>query len=752
MVRCLLYVLGFVLLLGSSSSVQAQAKHYHAQCGVGLAEGAAIKNRMFDNRRERDELLATFDRSRSSNGTVYVPVQFHIVNKSDGTGGEKVRDVLANLCELNIAYQPMNVEFYLAGPIRYINQDLLYTNSFDNGMANFFMGLYKESGVVNVFIGNEITNGQSGGTTLGYYTPGLDIIYCIQGAIGANATTLTHEMGHFFSLNHTFYGWENSQYGTVMQNTVGRTPTITLSGIPVENFYRTGGLENCQIAADGFCDTEPNYLFGFYGGTYNTGPNNCDYAATAIDPNGFLFRPDVIAPNPDRFQFGEDNPALTELRLRNRSTKDRLYPRTLVVVTTEYTLNGNTVTMWQDTIGDSDSTDFYVPTNTDDDIIENTGLDIIPGFISLGDHTMDVSISSSATLSFDAAAANYTITPSTNTHKVDMDSLRVTNTGTTPVAAGTVITITDILNNNGTQVSSDTRTISLPNALPAGDSYTFSAGDLAYTSTAGLAGVSISSQTYAPYRDTTGLTMADNVMSYYNDFCATQFSLEQEEAIKLDIAARGFATLYSEPTDITITETATVINPAMSAVAPQPLVNFQWNPVNGATMYWVHIYEISFLNIPVSGGAEYEFMATGTNAWQTLEPNKRYGWRVYPLNATSFCNNNATGSVQSNFQVYNWTVGVNDIPSEIESSKIYPNPTGASQDVLLEIKSSIEGDAQITIINSIGQEVMPVQTIGLTKGDNIQKLTTSSLSAGMYIITINTANSTTSHKLVIQNK
>ena len=748
MVRCLLYnVIGVLLLLGFNTTIQAQSTQYRAQCGLSAAEGEAIKNRMLDNRRQRADLLATFERGRGNDSTVYVPIQFHIVRATDGSGGETVKDVLDNLCKLNEDYLHLNVEFYLAGPIRYINQDLLYEGSLVNGVDDYYMGLYKVDGVVNIFIGNNIDNGSAGGTTLGYYTPALDVMYAIRASVNRTATTLTHELGHFFSLPHTFNGWENLQYGTVMANTTGRTPSVTTAGVPVEVIIRSGGQENCQIAGDAFCDTDPNYLFGFYGSTYN---NGCDFAGTATDPNGWMFRPEMIAAKPDRFKFGEDNANLTELRLRNLSTKDIIYPKTLIVVETQYTLGGNTVTMWQDTIGDSDSTDIYCAANADNDILETGALDVVPGFITTGSHTLDLNVTSAASsLSFIPAPAKYTITTSTGVHQIDMDSLRVTNTSSSAtVPAGTVITLNDILLNNGTQVSTDSRTLSLPNALAPNQSYTFSAAALTHSSNTGIAGVTFNVNTFAPYQTVTGTT-SDNVMSYYDDACATLFSTEQGDAMKMDIASRGFATLYSKPTDITITETATVISPLMGAVAPQPTINFQWNPVSGATIYHVHIYEINFLNQPLFGGEEYEFMVTGTNAWMAVEPDKRYGWRVYPLNATSFCTPNL-GSVQANFQVYNWSVDVNKVEGEIESSKVYPNPSGKDQNVMLEIKSAVVGEAQISIYNSIGQDVMPAQTIELAKGDNVQKLNTNALSPGLYIINIETKNGRASHKLVIK--
>jgi hypothetical protein len=237
-------------------------------------------------------------------------------------------------------------------------------------------------------------------------------------------------------------------------------------------------------------------------------------------------------------------------------------------------------------------------------------------------------------------------------------------------------------------------------------------------------------------------------MSYYSDVCATQFSQEQGNAIKADIVSRGFATLYPAPANININDTVTVTNPINGAVAPYPLVHFRWNPVNGATIYHVHIYEVNFLGIPLPNGVDYDFMVTDSEVWQTLVPNKSYEWVVYPVNATSFCDL-GLGSSKATFDVYDWSVGVENLSKYVSSTRIYPNPSTQFNDVIIEVKTIADLDAEVLVYNSIGKAVMPGQTVQLLKGDNFQTLNTSTLSPGMYIISIKTKDSVLSHKLII---
>jgi len=764
MVRSLLYMMGIVLFLGlGSSNAEAQSIHNHAMCGVGLNEGQAIKDRMLDNRRRKAELLQQFESSRGNDSTVWVPVQFHIVNKSDGTGGESVNDILANLCRLNADYKHINVEFYLAGPIRVINQDLLYTNTIGDEMGTFFMTLYRRPGMVNIYIGNQVIGGIAGGTVAGYYTSGIDVIYAIKGSVHGNGTTLTHELGHFFSLPHTFFGWENSQYGPVVDNTTGRTPTVTPNGWPVENIIRSGGTENCQIAADAFCDTDANYYFGFFGNTYNNG--GCTYAATAHDPTGRLFLPSVIAPHPLKFRMKGGEAFPDRMEITNTSTKDKLYPKTLVTVRSNYVLGLDTIMMAEETIGHSDETKIACPASSSNNVIGAGGNQTDYGIINFGGHYLDMNVSSptAPTLSFISAQPRYEVISSSGMHNVVVDSIRVTNTSTSvTVPVSTDIVVTDIFFNGTTPLSSAARVYPLPVALAPGASYTLKYAFPTAELRAGaenlpkVAGVSFIMDTYAPIQTVSGTT-SENVMSYYPDACATQFSVEQGDAMKADIASRGFATLYSAPSDIGFTDTVSVMNPIEGAVASTPLVNFQWNALPGATMYHIRIEEMSCVLQGVVIKLFDDFMTTSTNEWRVLDPGgasgKCYRWTVTPINATAFCDTTSTAfqSQAANFRVYDWAVGVDQVESGIKSTKIYPNPSGQNQDVILEIKSSVIEDAQISIYNSIGQVVMPSQTISLIEGDNVQQLNTSSLPAGLYVVNIETNGQTSSYKLVIKD-
>ena len=152
----------------------------------------------------------------------------------------------------------------------------------------------------------------------------------------------------------------------------------------------------------------------------------------------------------------------------------------------------------------------------------------------------------------------------------------------------------------------------------------------------------------------------------------------------------------------------------------------------------------------MTGGVSRDFLTYDTDVWINLTPNKYYKWEVTPKSITSICDNTYKSTTNS-FRVLDWTVGVEDVLADIESTKIYPNPAGYNADITLEINSRINGAANIAMFNSIGQEVIPAFSLDLKIGNNIQNIMTSALSAGIYVLNIETEKGIQSHKVVIKD-
>ena len=238
-------------------------------------------------------------------------------------------------------------------------------------------------------------------------------------------------------------------------------------------------------------------------------------------------------------------------------------------------------------------------------------------------------------------------------------------------------------------------------------------------------------------------------MSYYNDGCVFEFSKDQGEAMKLDIIARGYPNLYATPNNVPITDTVVVINPVNGAAAPNDLIQFVWNPVNGATMYQVSVYATNIFGLPLVGGYYYESIVEGTDFWLSLPPGVPYAWTIKPISSTDYCDDNLR-STPMRFTVNGWTVNTDQVQTGVESINVYPNPVSSNSDLLVEINAMDHSDASVEVYNSLGQRVMNSQIVSLIPGANVQKLNMQGLSKGLYMLHVTSNGQTHTQKIQVQ--
>lgn len=227
----------------------------------------------------------TFKKNGSQRSVVdtYVPVTFHIVSNTDGSGGINEDLVISQLCALNESYNEHDIYFYLKNnTFNYVKSTILFSSptSQSGGTKLITEKVNNGKNSMNVFICENADTGGLG-TTLGYYDPFRDVIVIRKADVNAFTNTLAHEVGHFFSLDHTFNGWDGEAYD----------PDI--HGNPVSSMFSPGGVlneladgSNCEDAGDFLCDTPADYNLGFgWGGCTN-------YTGGAMDFNGELLDPD----------------------------------------------------------------------------------------------------------------------------------------------------------------------------------------------------------------------------------------------------------------------------------------------------------------------------------------------------------------------------------------------------------------------------------------------------------------------------
>ncbi len=250
-----------------------------AQSTPGVCGNSADDQLQYEHR-----LLANIEKANSGGvsdrGTIqYVPVHFHLVGDAQGGGKLKEIKALDQLCALNTAYAGTDIRFYLAPhPVHGIfNYSINATNVYSNQNSWFTMHSNRHANAINIFIVDEAVSGNNNpGTTLAYYNSQRDWIVSRKDQINGNTSnsTIPHEVGHFFSLMHTFLGYESDPFDST-DPTWPVAPAISPGGTPTEKMDGS----NCTVAADRICDTPPDYNFGL-------GNGGCVYSGGAQDPMG----------------------------------------------------------------------------------------------------------------------------------------------------------------------------------------------------------------------------------------------------------------------------------------------------------------------------------------------------------------------------------------------------------------------------------------------------------------------------------
>jgi len=187
--------------------------------------------------------------------TIYVPLKIHIVGNDEGVGYLQLNTLLQDICDLNEQFFETGFHFYIYGDINYIDNSDFYQHDWIDGY--YMMEENNVDDLVNMYFVDDPAG------NCGYYSPSGNAMAIANSCASVGNSTIAHELGHFFSLPHTFVGWE------------GGEPSIS-------NQEQVDG-DNCNTAADGFCDTPPDYA------AYRW---NCSGPPTFTDPDGTEFQPD----------------------------------------------------------------------------------------------------------------------------------------------------------------------------------------------------------------------------------------------------------------------------------------------------------------------------------------------------------------------------------------------------------------------------------------------------------------------------
>lgn len=276
MMKSLLFTV-FTGLLFFSLSAQTPRN-----CGMTHEDEKELAERVKLNK----ELLKSGVIPESRGEITYVPIKFHIMANSGGFGGVTEETLFSTLCRINDDYREQDIQFFMEDGFNYINNTTAFENP-SSSAGEFQLALAKNNffGRVNVFVCLNAGNIANVGVTAGYYRGGQsDWIVLRKSNTGYSDGTLTHELAHYFSVMHVFYGWDGNPYNPDVHS--NPAPATSSNGHLTENMDRTGSCKNCDIAGDFLCDTNPDYLLSQF---YSNG--NCTYTGNIMDPCGELVVP-----------------------------------------------------------------------------------------------------------------------------------------------------------------------------------------------------------------------------------------------------------------------------------------------------------------------------------------------------------------------------------------------------------------------------------------------------------------------------
>lgn len=203
---------------------------------------------------------------------LYVPVTFHIVGNDEGSGYFDTGDAMLALCNMNEQYLPLHIRFYLkpGDELRFHNKSKWFEHDWNAGSEMINTATAGIRNRLNMFIVADPAG------NCGYSWQ--DAVVMKKGCSGPKNATWAHEVGHHFSLPHTFRGWENFTWD------YSKPAPLKVNNVPVE---KTDG-SNCYTGGDRFCDTDADYINDRWTCNSNLQSNKVQY-----DPDSVAFRSDA---------------------------------------------------------------------------------------------------------------------------------------------------------------------------------------------------------------------------------------------------------------------------------------------------------------------------------------------------------------------------------------------------------------------------------------------------------------------------
>ena len=276
------FVLVLIFAL-SALSMMGQNREELKPCGTAPFKSQWLKHYQKNKDAYPDKVLTE----------IFIPLNIAIVGEDGGAGRYSESSLIQSLCTLNEDFEGTEITFFLNDYRTIYDSDYFEHEDVLVGAAKM-MEYDLDTGVNCYLLGNPAGN-------CGYNLPYAGIALSNSCATPSDHTW-AHEIGHAFSLPHPFLGWEGGvgyegEIGhdfndpapeTVLYNYTTFQDTLILDTLIIDTAYvELLDGSNCHIAADGFCDTKPDYLAARW-----ACDSNFESFNEQTDPSGGKFKSD----------------------------------------------------------------------------------------------------------------------------------------------------------------------------------------------------------------------------------------------------------------------------------------------------------------------------------------------------------------------------------------------------------------------------------------------------------------------------
>ena len=238
----------------------------------------------------------------------------------------------------------------------------------------------------------------------------------------------------------------------------------------------------------------------------------------------------------------------------------------------------------------------------------------------------------------------------------------------------------------------------------------------------------------------------ENFMAYFIG-CGSEFTPDQKALINMDLNSPQRAYLGAgnvTPTTDAITAAPNALMPIGGEVSPfYNVVEFDWDNVPGATHYLIEVDRTNTFSFD----PQAQIVTSSYAVFEDIfDDNRNYYWRIKGINLGNTC-----GPVTSVLTFKTGTeigmVNVDEIV-EVKEWKVSPNPLNSDQLLNVQVIADQSFDADVKIYNANGQLLQSqAHTFGV--GTSNFELSVENLSAGLYMLFIESENGVLNEKIVV---